>query len=293
LAKSFHRREDLKKILLILALVCALAIAIPSAAFAADPTTIIVNWNGGGTVTGTTTAGNDAIYNFQTSGSGISGQFNVLDQNDNSYSYGVDYTNSYINADVTNGYIYYEGNRTDSYVPMYGGAGQTVASFVGVGTGTGEMATGSWNNYAEGGTATYAQPHTSGGYNYEASGTNFAIVSYIGIGDANFGTGFSTTSTGNNAYLQSTGTGTAKINDMSNGYWGTGLTFGSGMGCYTNANALLTGTGQFLVNAIGTNSITSGGWNVGGSGTYGSATFSQLANYSGATSVSDYSLTVR
>jgi len=84
-----------------IALVLALAVMlVPGAAFAADPTTLTVDWGPGTTgpssgYIGTTfTAGNDAVYSFYTDGTGIAGSFHAVDSNDNPYGYGIDSTNS-------------------------------------------------------------------------------------------------------------------------------------------------------------------------------------------------------
>ena len=306
-------RKVFSSVLSILALVCILAIAIPGIALADAPTTVIVNWGGAGTVTGTTVAGAAATYSFQTTGNSIAGNFNATDSNDNPYSYGVDSSRAYIDADVSGGTIAYQSNRTGSYSPMYGPAGQVTSSFVGVhADGIGEMATGNGNNYAGGGTGTYAQPHTSGGYNYQASGTDYLIQSYVGNG------GTISAPIGNNAFVQSVGTGTSKINDMSNDYGSTSLTLGKGQGCYTNANGVMTGNGQFVVGATGTNGIQSalGSYTLTGAGSnlnivatgntinYGSGvtttgsglgttTLSVIANYVTGATVTDYSLGVQ
>lgn len=305
----------MKKLLLVLAVLCFMVV--PTAVFAADPTTLTVNWGGSGVVTGSGVVGNDAAYNFATSGSAVGGDFNVVASNDNPYGYNVGTSSSYIDADVANGSIYYEANRTDGY-GMYGPAGQTAASFVGVNAdGIGEMATGSWNNYASMVNGTYGKPHTTNGYNYQASGTNYLIASYLGIGDAALGNGLVLSPTGNYALLYSSGTGTAKVNDMTNQMYGNGLDFGEGGGCYTNANALLTGYGTFRVGSVGTNGIQSalGSYVLNGAGsnlnitatgtgvTYGSGvattgnglgttTLDVIANYGTGATVSDYSLSV-
>lgn len=292
---------------------------VPSAVFAADPTTLTVNWGGSGVVTGSGVVGNDAAYNFATSGSAVGGNFNVVASNDNPYGYNVGTSSSYIDADVANGSIFYEANRTDSYSGMYGLAGQTAASFVGT-DGVGEMATGAWNNYASMVNGTYGKPHTSGGYNYQAVGTNYLIASYIGIGDAAInGNGSPVfSSTGNYAVLSSVGNGSSKINDMTNQMYGNSLAFGQGGGCYTNANGVMTGSGQFAVQGYGTNGIQSalGSYALSGAGSnlnivatgntvnygsgitttgsgLGSTTLSVIANYGSGATVSDYSLTVK
>jgi hypothetical protein len=291
----------MKRWSLLVVLALLLAMAIPTAVFAADPTSFTVNWAGSGSVDGTGTVKNDAIYSFGTSGGSVAGNFNVNGANDNPYNYGVDSSNSYINADVINGYIWYEAQRTDAYVPMYGGAGQVAASFVGS-SGTGEMATGSGNNYASMGNGTYNQPKTSGGYNYQADGLSYLITSYIA---ANGGvtpspSGLAMSPTSNYAYLSSIGSGTAKINDMSNSA-GSGVNFGWGSGCYTNANAALTGSGTFMVVGVGSNGINTDitgasgaytGWSGTGSGVLGSVTHTETATYTGTATVPNYSLKV-
>lgn len=185
----------------------------------------------------------------------------------------------------------------------YAPAGQTAASFVGS-SGTGEMATGSSNNYAAMGNGTYNSPYgkTSGGYNYQAAGTLYLIQSFITAnGDATLqpdGSQLLWTSTSNYAYLSNLGNGTAKINDMSNSAdWGVRLGWGSG--CYTNANAALTGDGTFTVTGVGSNAITTQhtdqyggftGWSGTGNGTLGSVSHSETLTYTGTGTVPNYSL---
>ena len=284
------------------------------------PTTSAVNWNGAGLINSTFTAGNDAVYNFATGGDSIVGGFNAQNSYDNPYSYKVDTSSSYINADVANGLIYYEANRTDAYAPMYGPAGQVAASYVGS-QGTGEMATGSGNNYASMGNGTYAQPHTSGGYNYQADGASYLITSFItskgGATLRSDGLGLVMDTTSNYAYFDSFGSGTSKINDMTNEASAGGVNLGLGGGCYTNANAVMTGTGTFTVHGVGTNGIQSalGAYTLGGAGStlniaatgtgitygsgvtttgngFGSTTLNVIANYGNGATVSNYSLSV-
>ncbi|RPJ63524.1 MAG: hypothetical protein EHM12_02070 [Dehalococcoidia bacterium] len=292
----------MKKLLAIAVLLSLCIMMIPSAVFAADPTSFVVNWAGSGAVDGSATVKNDAVYSFATNGGVVSGNFNANGLNDNPYSYNVDSSNSYINADVTGGYMWFKAQRTDAYVPMYGSAGQVAASFVGS-SGTGEMATGSGNNYASMVNATYAKPHTSGGYNYEASGSSYLITSYIAAsGDVTpSAAGLAMAPVSNYAYFVNAGNGTGKINDMTNAA-GSGVNLGWGGGCYTNANAALTGVGTFTVAGVGSNAINteitgaSGaftGWNLAGNGTMGSVDFTSTGNYSGNSSIPNYSVTVK
>ena len=276
----------------------ALTLCLGTVAMAADPVDVNMNWSGSGSVGTTVTAGNDGVIQFATGGTGISGTFTARDWNDNPYAYNVDTIQSYLDANVTEGSIWYQAGRTDSYAPMYGHSGQVVESFVGVSGGSGEMATGTWTNYARMANGTYGQPHTNGGKNFEVNASSYYIYSFIG---ANGSLG---SQTDNWAMFQSLGSGTAAINCMTTEASGCGTTgLGWGGGCYTNANAAFTGSGQFRVDATGTNQIVTpiadaagnpapGAWTIPGNGTYASCSYSVIANFVGNFGVSNYSVKV-
>jgi hypothetical protein len=293
---------NMKKYLsLAVVLAIAMALVLPATVLAADPpTTFTTNWSGSGLVTGTFTGKNDATYNFTANASAIAGNFSAQINNDNPYSYNVDTSQAYIQSSVGNGFSSFQANRTDSFAPMYGPANQIVYAFIGANGGTAEMATGSWNNYAEMTNGTYGKPKTTNGYNFEAStsgtGANYQILQYVGTGYTGAYTGASTTS--DYAVFNALGNGTAKINNMTTGAYGANqVAFGYGGGCYTNANAAFTGTGSFAVTGVGSNQVTSpsaGGWTANGNGTFGSATFNAVATWTnGSASVADFSTSVK
>jgi hypothetical protein len=270
----------MKRFLIVLAMVL-MAMAIPVSVMADSPTSVVVNWGGTGVVNSTVTAGTSSVHSFNTDGGSVAGNFVVNNVGDNPYNYGVASTNSYIQGGVGNGVLTYTVTRTGSY-PMYGAAGQLAQSYISADGGTAYMATGSTMNYAAMVNGTYAKPKTPGGYNFEANAANFSMGSLISAG------------TGNDyALFTSLGTGTAKINDMTNEASAGGVQLGRGAGCYTNANALFNGIGTFTVNAVGGNNIQTGTINANGNGTVGSVNFTSILNYNGTAGNTDYSVTVQ
>ncbi len=281
----------MKKILIAILIATMSLLTVGSAVLADAPTTTIVTWVGGGVIGGTVTSGNDNVASFGVNAAGANGVFTVTDSNNNPYGYNVDTVNAYIQSNVTNGSTWFQTDRIDSYTPMYGVAGQTVYAFVGS-SGTGSMATGSGTNYAAMGNGTYGQPHTAGGFNFEANGSSYQILEYLG------------TSSGNYAQFDAQGNGTAVIDCMTTGGSGAGnINFGWGGGCYTNADATFTGIGSFAVDAVGSNSITTpiagasgamvaGGWTANGDGTLNSVSYHVIANFVAGATISNYSVTV-
>lgn len=282
----------MKKILGSCFLAMMLLLSFSAVAFAAGPTTVTVDWTGGGVVGGVVGTG-DTTTTFNANISNGTGHFTAADSNDNPYGYAVDSQSAYITGAFSNGSMYFETVRNTSYVPMYGVAGQAINAFVGS-SGTGEMATGSGTNYAAMGNGTYGQSHTSGGYNFEAVAGGGSYTIYQNISALAAISGFT-----------STGTGSAKINDMTTGASGvTSINLGWGGGCYTNANALFTGVGSFGVGATGSNSITTpiagasgtmvaGGWTGNGNGSFGSVAFNAVMNFANGGSVGNYSVKVQ
>lgn len=277
-----------------IALVLALAaMLVPSAVFAGDPTELNMSWSGAGNVSTTFTAGNDAIHSFATFGlNGISGTFNAKDLNDNPYTYNVDSTNSYLTSHVIDGWTLYQVDRTDSKT-SYCQPGQLSYSYIQAYGGWAEMAMGSQTNYAKMTNDTYtpggAPPNTTSGKNFEANATSYILQQWIGAG------GTPSTPTSNCAGFTAQGNGTALIDTMCSEAGG-GVRFGWGCGCYTNADAVMTGSGTFSAGGTGSNSVTtpsSGGWTVNGNGTFGSASLGILATFLNGASVSDYSIAVQ
>ena len=274
-------------IALILSVIMVLALSVP--VFAADPTQVDVNWSGSGSVGGVVAAGDDSVVSWGASGAGVSGTFTSTDSNNNPYGYGVDSVSSYMVSAVTDGSSFYQVERTDAKTSSYGPAGQMLFSFIGATGGSAEMAMGDSTNYAAMVSATYAKPKTSSGKNFEADASSFMLQQWVGNGNPG-------TPTGNWAGFTSTGSGTALIDCMSSeARFGTTI-LGDGAGCYTNADALLNGVGTFRVDAEGSNGITTpsdSGWFIPGDGSFGSTSFSVVANYAGSMSVADYSVRVQ
>ena len=272
----------MKRILLgiFMAMVIIIGMAVP--AFAASPDVVTVTWAGGGVINGSVNTG-ATLTTFNVNAAGAAGTFTATDSNDNPYSYGTDSNVAYFNGTVANGFMSFQTDRLTSYVPMYGVAGQTVYAFVGS-SGTGAMATGSGTNYAAMTNGTYAQPHTAGGFNFEASGSSYQIISQLNT--VNSFAGFN-----------ATGNGTAKIDNMTTGASGANnINFGWGGGCYTNADAVFTGSGSFQVQAYSPNGITtpisgaSGAMVAGGWNSTGASSISTIMNFTSGASVGNYSV---
>jgi hypothetical protein len=259
-------------------------VAVPC--FAADPTTTTVTWNGGGIITGVVNTGATTSA-FGVNATSANGTFTATDSNDNPYSYGVDSNSAYINGSIVGGgEMYFQTVRNVSYVPMYGVAGQSIYNYIGT-SGTGAMATGSGTNYAAMGNGTYGQSHTAGGYNFEASGSSgYRVIQTI-------------SSINSIAQFVATGTGTsgAVINSMTTGASGASVAnLGWGGGCYTNANAIFTGAGNFAITATGANGITTpiagangvmvaGGWTASGA-----SSLSTIMSFTNGGSVGNFSV---
>ncbi len=223
-----------KRILLTIA-IAVMMIAVPAMA---APTTTNVTWSGFGINVGiNAVAGDDATSVFSTMANSGAGNFNFTNYSDNPYGYNVDTTDVFVNASVAGGgTMEFTNTRTDSLTSMYGNAGQVSYSWVNS-SDVGEMATGTWTNYAALQDPTYGKPKTTNGHNFEASGASFEIVNSI------------TASDGDGAQLWTQGSGSTMIDVMNSGSMGGAFSFGEGGGCYTNADVEATGSGFFNVNA--------------------------------------------
>jgi hypothetical protein len=289
----------LKRILItaFLVLTALMVVAVPT--FAADPpapTSVQVNWTGGGVVGGTVVNGGVSTTTFNVAANGGGGTFTSVNNNDNPYNYGISTTSAYINGTVANGGMIDFQTVRNASQGMYGPAGQTIYAGVSSDTGTAAIATGSATNYAEMTNGTYGKTHTAGGFNFEAaSGTTggYQIVQTVSASNAI-------------AQFVATGlSGAAQINSMTTGAYGANaVNLGWGGGCYTNATALFSGAGQFAVTSTGANSVStpiagangaivSGGWVVNGNGSAGSASLQTIANFVNGASVGNFSVSVR
>lgn len=283
--------KDLKtKILSILVLLSLLVIAIPSAAFAADPTTVFsVDWNGAGNVNGVATVGSGwngagtswVQSSFSTGGSNIVGGYDVTTTGKQTYDNWGDmgpYSVSAIDASAVGGGISFSNARTG--VTPYGlnqhypDVGQVVTAYASTGLGAGsvDFDLSSISQYA-------GMANTSGGFNANAS--SYILNNVV------------TSGTGNSARFDAAGNGIANI-DCWHTDAGNGVNFGWGQGCYTDADVNNTGSGVFSVGAVYTNGLQTEktgangaytGWNLGGAGTY-----LQGGTYTNGATVPNFSL---
>jgi len=265
-----------RKLLLIPMLAVLLVISLGAPVLADDPTTVDINWDGGGWVGMDVNTG-DAHAGLETSGDHISGSYSAVDSNNDPYGYGVDNFSAYLDASVENGLIATGCERTNS-AGMYGSDGQKSWSFVGVDNGSASMAYRTITNFAQMRDCSYGY-QLSGGHNIVVSGASYYEIAR-GIDDGR----------GNSANLHADGDGSAVLDCMSaeaSGCWS--LQFGKGCGCYTDANFSTTGTsGAFSVGGTAKN-----GANFAGMGlTYGAGSYGFSAGWSGSFNVADYSVTV-
>ena len=277
-----------RKIAIALAVALAMVLSLGSMVLADSPTTVDVEWDdgsggyGSGWVGTVVTAGDDAVTTFQTWGAGIRGHFGTTDSNDNPYSYGVDSNSAGIAAEVQNGAIEFQMDRTDSKTSMYGSAGQQTYGFVGT-DGWGAMATNSCTNYASQKDCCYGHPRTSGGHHFEVSGAStYNLLKYVQAGDGDWAQVIAWEAIG--------GGGSAQLDCMNSTMSATGIQLGRGCGCYTDADFVAIGTGNFLAEAHGNNyaEIYATGANSWGS----SASVGIMSSWvNGGFSIGDYSLT--
>jgi len=186
-----------------------------------------------------------AIFNFSGYGS-----FNLLGKSvDNTqFPYmGVDTTTTSVKSSIISdgGFIQFGVQRQDSY-GGYGDPDQSSSSYV-ITSDSASLNFRSWTNYAALKDCNFgfqANDHflASGDYN-----------AYHNVINGN-----------NNATFLATGSGTLDIDHMSDTAGNTGITFGLGCGCYTNADVTQTGSGFFGVSAHFENSFTNDGITAGG-----------------------------
>lgn len=278
---SIDKGIPMKKMLLAGAAIAA-ALTMASAA-SAQSTNVGATWNGAGS------------FNFNATGSGSSsGAFSTFGANSAigsvSYNntgvapYGYGVTGTSLNADATiggGGFISSAMTRDGSYAPLYGGAGQSIQSFVASDDGTAALVQHSNVNYASMNDVGYGQARTAGGNTLEVSGTNFQLGYSIDTGVD-----------GNAGGLSVIGTGSAAIVQNFSGASANGFNLGNGGGILTAANFSANGTGQLSYGAMGTGSVNVLGMGQTVVGTQlNPASFSATLNYSGAQNWNNWALT--
>lgn len=264
-----------KKIILTIA-IAVLLISVP--AMADPPSTTNVTWGASGNVNIAVVSGNDFTSVFNTGGGWASGAYTLTDAGDNPYSYGVDTVTAQVQANVTGGgFLEFNNTRTDSWVPMYGSAGENSYTYITTDD-TAQLQFRTRGNYADLQSSNYgfqANDH------FQATGT-FSV--YHSLND----------NTGEGAMLLNTGTGSTDIDFMSESTWGkTGsFKFGKGCGCYTNADITATGSGVFQISAIAENQIDVDmlPFAILGDGTLGSAQYNLGITYGSGLIISNFAL---
>lgn len=265
-----------KKILTV-SLILASVLVFGSVFTVSAATVLNYNWTGGGFSTVTFDTG-DAIMNFQTNGGLTSGSLYAKDFDNNPYSYGVDNMLTNVNAQVNNGgWIAYQVDRTDSYSPMYGAAGQTSYSYVSSDDGVATMAFQTVTNYASLVSSNYG---FQANQQFTVSGTNIDIIHSLTTGNGVEG-----------GSLVLDGTGTASVDYMTDGYTNYNqFEFGSGAGCYTNADVTASGAGLLTIGGSADNNMwaNDGSWSIAGSG---GVTHGESWSYNGLLTVNNYAFT--
>ncbi len=267
-----RKNKKVKKILIAIVVTLMLVIGIAGSALAADPTTAVVTWNGGGVIGGMVTAGDDAVASFNVNAGVASGTFTVTDSNNNPYGYNVDSVVSNIVASVSNGWTEYIMTHTDQYAPMYGPSGQHTYSFIGASPdGSAQMAMWTSTNYAAMGEANYGHSWTPSSDTFTASAESFQIIHQVWDSD------------GETAYIDNSGSGTSHIDVMSSDLSSHSLTFGSGAGCYTDASFDGSGNQNVTFYSGGNNGVSQFGIT-----TTGTTALQTILNFIGTASIPDF-----
>lgn len=216
-------------------------------------TTSTATWNGNGTFTfDATTAGNGSTAAMGTQGNNLIGTATFVNQETNSYGYGVTGTNFNVTAAVggNGGVINSSITRDASYAPLYGAAGQVISGSVFTSDGTAGLVMNASTNFAGAQDVGYGQPRTAGGNTIQASGTAYQINYNVDTGVANNGGGVGVA-----------GTGSASITQNYSGASGTGFSLANGGGIFNTANIAASGTGSFSYGGVATSLIKDLGTN--------------------------------
>jgi len=263
-----------KLIGIIMTLVVLAGLLFSGVAFADDPTTVDVTWDGGGAVVGSVVAGDDATATFDSWGSNTHvGEFHAVDNNNNPYTYGVDSCTFSMETAITGtGWAQLTVDRTDS---KYGPAGQQSYAYVGIINGNAALQNRSVNNYASMIDANYGY-QLPGGHNIVADASAYTIQRWMNSGNGDF------------AGLLAIGDGKADLGCMVSEASASGVRLGWGGGCYTDADFTATGTGQFELMGTGDSSATT----AMAPGMTGASSFDFIANWTNGTfTVPDYHVT--
>ncbi len=265
-----------KLIGIIMTLVVLAGLLFSGVAFADDPTTVDVDWNGPGAVGGTVVAGDDASATFGSLGMGShTGQFTATDSNNNPYNYGVDSCAFTFETDITGGgTAQFIVNRTDS-LTQYCLPGQQSGAYVTTDDGNATLQNRVSTNYASMKDCNYGW--NSSDHITVDSATSYFLDRWVNSGSGNW------------ASLNAGGTRSADLDCMSSEA-GSGVRLGWGCGCYTNADFTATGTGAMRLQGTGNSSATT----AMAPAMTGASSFDFIANWTNSTfTVPDYSTTAK
>jgi len=231
-----------------------------------------VVWDGNfGTVDIDVYSDDDRYSGLFTTGIYINGVFDLDDYENNPYGYGVDTVVAYTHALVADGIIDFTNIRLDSG-SSYGADGQLSTSIVNVLGGFGTLDFRTTTNYAN---------LVSSNYNFQsnmqftANAQEFVIFHKLASNPYEF------------ALLDLQGSGSASVDYMADGYTGaSGYYFGTGDGCYENADLTATGSGLLRIEAWADNNL----WAHDGSWAQGGGSYIGTWSYSGSLVVDDYAI---
>ncbi|MBS7631795.1 hypothetical protein KEJ47_09575 [Candidatus Bathyarchaeota archaeon] len=234
---------NFRKLMVFATLVAILALPLAGVSAATD---MDLTWSGPGSVSGTFTSGDDAVVGMYADG-WTHGQFHATDADDNPYNYQVDTTSAWFKGYIDDGgELYFDFDRRDSHESMYGPADQRTESYLGS-SGTGQLIFRTRSNYAD---------LDSSNYNFQNNDHFLATGEYYA---------YHNVYNGNNwAGFMAAGNGTLDIDHMTDDTWVTTIKFGHGCGCYTNADVVQTGAGEFNLGAHFEDGMQMDGWSASG-----------------------------
>ena len=266
-----------KKILFSAILALVMLFSLSGIAFADEPTTVNVDWNGAGAVDGSVVSGDDATALFHSEGwSGNIGIFHATDSNNNPYGYGVDSGLFSLDTGISGtGWAKLDINRTDAKT-SYGAAGQRSFTQVVIDSGSATLQNRSSTNYASMVDSNYGW--NSSNHITVTDSTAYTLQRFMDSGNINF------------AGIRAFGDGNADLDCMSSEATAGQVRLGWGAGCFTNAKFNATGTGQVNLDAIGNTSVTTALI----PGMTGATAFGFVANWiNNSFSIADYSTTAK
>lgn len=263
-----------------LAILFMLAFGVAAMAQDLPDTVVNVDWASAGAVNIDVMASNDMQSVFNVNANWSDGAYQLTNAENNPYNYGVHDVSAQVEAAITGGgMMQFTNTRLDSKASMYGNPGQVSDTFIGT-SGTADMQFRTGTNYASMASSNYGW-HAN---DHFAAAGDFQVRHTL------------TENSGEFAQFVNLGSGTTDIDFMSESVGSTtgSLSFGRGCGCYTNADITATGSGMFMLDAVGENLIDAAvlPFDIIGDGTLGSAILDLDVTYGGGLTVGDFSLSL-